>query len=85
MGSSMSNPKDREHVNGKPVVHFRGAAIFHLIYDKETGARREYAAVYGVQDHPRLGGQSVVFTSAVELKCEDNKSFETANTFYRAI
>lgn len=78
---------ERETVNGKPVVHFSGSVTFHPAYDKETGEKREYAVVYGVQDHPRLGRQKMqpVYTSMIELKCEDGKSFETANTFYKRV
>lgn len=87
-GKVLNEMPEREYVNGKPVVHFIGAVHFKEYIDSETAQKVEIGIVYGVQNHPRLGRVSMmqpVYTSAVELKCEDGKSFETRNTFYRAI
>lgn len=66
----------------KPVATYYGRPTFHAVYDTETGERREYAVVGDVR-HPRLGHQPVVYTSIVELKSEDGKTFETKNTIYK--
>lgn len=79
----MIDNDNREFVNGKVVVNFTGDVEFHKLFNTETGKQVEVATVFGVLDHPRLGFQHVVYTSEVVLKCEDEKSFETVNTFYR--
>lgn len=65
----------------KPVAYFRGPVRF-LDGTTDEGEDREFAIVEDVT-HPVLGLRPVVWTSAIEVKCEDGDSFETLNTLYK--
>lgn len=70
-------------VEAKPVVTFRAAHLHN--YQIEQYSDRQFAKLYGVKGHPRLGNPHTVYTSMIEKVENDEdgiKTIETQNTLY---
>ena len=61
----------------KPIVHYTPTNGEYI----ELG---QTAQIFGVQDHPRLGFERVVFTTKV-VAVRENGEFETRNTIYKPV